>query len=76
MPVIAAPGATRYLQPAVSRSLPDRTNQKPVLEGGVLLSRLADHGAAADVAHALGKSNGKVPDEWIFNFQDSLPSIA
>ena len=38
--------------------------------------RQADHGAAADVAHALGKSNGKVPDEWIFNFQDSLPSIA
>lgn len=64
LPVIAAPGAARCLQPAVSRSLPDGTNRRPVLNKvASRCFRPADHGAAAEVAHAFGKSNRKVPDE-------------
>ena len=58
--VMAVPGATRYWQPAVSRSLPGRTNQRPSFPFSVV-SRCflpADHRATATWALAFAKAAG------------------
>ena len=58
--VMAVPGAIRYWQPAVSRSLPGRTNQRPVFSFSVV-SRCflpADRRAAAAWALAFAKAAG------------------
>ena len=58
--VMAVPGATRYWQPAVSRSLPGRTNQRPAFSFSVV-SRCflpADRRAAAAWALAFAKAAG------------------
>ena len=58
--VMAVPGAARYWQPAVSRSLPGRTNQRPAFSFSVV-SRCflpADRRAAAAWALAFAKAAG------------------
>ena len=58
--VMAVPGAARYWQPAVSRSLLGRTNQRPTFLFSVV-SRCflpADHRAAATWALAFAKAAG------------------
>lgn len=58
--VVAVPGAIRYWQPAVSRSLPGRTNQRPAFSFSVV-SRCflpADRRAAAAWALAFAKAAG------------------
>ena len=58
--VMAVPGAIRYWQPAVSRSLPGRTNQRPAISFSVV-SRCflpADRRAAAAWALAFAKAAG------------------
>ena len=60
LPVMAVPGAIRYWQPAVSRSLPGRTNQRPAFSFSVV-SRCflpADRRAAAAWALAFAKAAG------------------
>ena len=67
---------TRRFQPAVSRFSPERTNRGPDFKKmASRCFRPADHSAAADVAHAFGKAIGKVPDEWVFNFQRTSHSL-
>ena len=61
--VMAVPGATRYWQPAVSRSLQGRTNQRPFFSFSVV-SRCffpAYHCAAATWASAFAKAAGMCP---------------
>jgi len=58
--VMAVPGAARYWQPAVSRSLPGRTNQRPAFSFSVV-SRCflpVDRRAAAAWALAFAKAAG------------------
>ena len=60
LPVMAVPGAIRCWQPAVSRSLPGRTNQRPAFSFSVV-SRCflpADRRAAAAWALAFAKAAG------------------
>lgn len=58
--VMAVPGAIRYWQPAVSRSLPGRTNLRPYFSFSVVSCCFlpADHRAAAAWALAFAKAAG------------------
>ena len=54
------------------RSLAVKTNRS-LRDVSLRCSSPADHGAAAMVAHAHHKSNGKVSDGWVFGCQRSDP---
>ena len=71
--VMAVPGAIRYWQPAVSRSLPGRTNQRPAFSffGGVSLFSSGRSPRSSRLGFGFRQSSGNVPDEWVCSFQSS-----
>ena len=71
--VMAVPGATRYWQPAVSRSLLGRTNQRPTISffGGVSLFSPGRSPRSRRLGFGFRQSSGNVLDDWVFGFQGS-----
>ena len=71
--VMAVPGAARYWQPAVSRSLPGRTNQRPTISffGGVSLFSPGRSLRSRYLGFGFRQSSGNVLDDWVFGFQGS-----
>lgn len=72
--VMAVPGATRYWQPAVSRSLPGRTNQRPTTSffGGVSLFSPGRSPRSRYLGFGFRQSSGNVLDEWVCSFQGAV----
>ena len=72
--VMAVPGAARYWQPAVSRSLPGRTNQRPTISffGGVSLFSPGRSPRSRYLGFGFRQSSGNVPDEWVCSFQGAM----
>jgi len=72
--VMAVPGATRYWQPAVSRSLPGRTNQRPTISfcGGVSLFSPGRSPRSRYLGFGFRQSSGNVLDEWVCSFQGAV----
>ena len=72
--VVAVPGAIRYWQPAVSRSLPGRTNQRPTISffGGVSLFSPGRSLRSRYLGFGFRQSSGNVPDEWVCSFQGAM----
>ena len=72
--VMAVPGATRYWQPAVSRSLLGRTNQRPTISffGGVSLFSPGRSPRSRYLGFGFRQSSGNVPDEWVCSFQGAM----
>ena len=74
--VMAVPGAARYWQPAVSRSLPGRTNQRPAISffGGVSLFSPGRSSRSRYLGFGFRQSSGNVLDEWVCSFQGAVRS--
>ena len=72
--VMAVPGATRYWQPAVSRSLLGRTNQRPTISffGGVSLFSPGRSPRSRYLGFGFRQSSGNVLDEWVCSFQGAV----
>ena len=72
--VMAVPGAARYWQPAVSRSLLGRTNQRPTISffGGVSLFSPGRSLRSRYLGFGFRQSSGNVPDEWVCSFQGAM----
>jgi len=72
--VMAVPGAARYWQPAVSRSLPGRTNQRPTISffGGVSLFSPGRSPRSRYLGFGFRQSSGNVLDEWVCSFQGAV----
>ena len=72
--VMAVPGAARYWQPAVSRSLLGRTNQRPTISffGGVSLFSPGRSPRSSRLGFGFRQSSGNVPDEWVCSFQGAV----
>ena len=72
--VMAVPGAARYWQPAVSRSLLGRTNQRPTISffGGVSLFSPGRSPRSRYLGFGFRQSSGNVPDEWVCSFQGAV----
>ena len=72
--VVAVPGAIRYWQPAVSRSLPGRTNQRPTISfcGGVSLFSPGRSPRSRYLGFGFRQSSGNVLDEWVCSFQGAV----
>ena len=72
--VMAVPGAARYWQPAVSRSLLGRTNQRPTISffGGVSLFSPGRSPRSRYLGFGFRQSSGNVLDEWVCSFQGSV----
>ena len=72
--VMAVPGAIRYWQPAVSRSLPGRTNQRPAFSffGGVSLFSSGRSPRSSRLGFGFRQSSGNVLDEWVCSFQGAV----
>ena len=72
--VMAVPGAARYWQPAVSRSLLGRTNQRPTISffGGVSLFSPGRSPRSRYLGFGFRQSSGNVLDEWVCSFQGAM----
>ena len=72
--VMAVPGAARYWQPAVSRSLLGRTNQRPTISffGGVSLFSPGRSPRSRYLGFGFRQSSGNVLDEWVCSFQGAV----
>ena len=72
--VMAVPGAARYWQPAVSRSLLGRTNQRPTISffGGVSLFSPGRSPRSRYLGFGFRQNSGNVLDEWVCNFQGAV----
>jgi len=72
--VMAVPGAARYWQPAVSRSLLGRTNQRPTISffGGVSLFSPGRSPRSRYLGFGFRQNSGNVLDEWVCSFQGAV----